>query len=368
MNGRVGWGLVALAIAAAAGGCRSSETPGEWRYGVYRPSFGPSSGPAFEFGGRFASEPPLLALSDAQVRAALEQARLVGATRHEQALDVVARSRGASVAEVASAVAACYALGERDAAEALSDGARGVFDWDHAAAAVIIETHYRSRGSCAGGALEVSVKRRPGFEGPLAVAFPPGTYGAAQVEPVAEDRDGQRWTNPDDDRRYGRWPSQQDLAFLQAPVVILGSGEDEATLEVPIACASFDRGPPAADQLYTLGRFPKDSDVDRLLVALCARERTREPEAQLAVWLARNDISWAEFCDKGGAYGNLLTFGTGSRILPRHAKGAAKLLVEAGSDPRAARFFGGRGIERLSDQGDPPATPQPEAPVPSSIP
>jgi hypothetical protein len=184
----------------------------------------------------------------------------------------------------------------------------------------------------------VSVKRKKGVEGPLAIAFPPGTYGSCDVG------DGDKWTDPDDDRKYGRWPSQQDLGFLRAPVLYLAATDDEATVEVPIACASFHSGPPADDQRYTLHRFEPGSAVDRLLVALCAREKVKEPEAQLAVWLARNDITWDDFVAKGGARGNLITFGTASRVLPRHAKGAAKLLIESGTNPSAAKFFGGGGV------------------------
>lgn len=342
MNRPARWGLCALIALGAASGCRTEITHDDssTRYGG---SIWITPEP---------SPPPSLGLSEEQVRDSLARQRLLASSRHEEALDIVATTKEASTAAVASAVRECYALGDRDAADGLADGKRGVWNWDQASSVAELDCHYRSRGAFQGGCLEVTARRKKGIEGPLAIAFPPGTYGVAEI--AAQEgalAEGEHWTNPDDDRRYGHWPSQQDLAFLKAPVVFLGADEDETSFEVPIACASFGSGTPRPDQKYSLRRFEAGSTADRLLLALCAREETSEPEAQLALWLARNDISWDQFCAHGGNSGMLITFGGDRRILPRHAKGAAKLLIEAGADPHAARFFGGHGIPMPAGEG-----------------
>ncbi len=318
-----------LVLVAAAAGCTSSPTTyeGTYAFGNYYWSAQPV-------------DPPQLGLSPEQIAKAIDHQRLRATRRHEVALEIVARNQESDTASVLSATLACYALGDRDAADQLANGKHGVYNFDAASNVAALDCFYRSRG-WGGGVLEVTVHRKPGVEGPLAVCFPPGTFGAVA--------DGDGWTKPDDDRRYGHWPSQQDLAFLRAPAVYLDKNENEGTLDIPIACASFHLGPPRPDETYALHRFEPGSSVDRLLVALCAREETSEPEAQLAMWLTRNDITWDDFCSKGGAHGSLITFGTGSRILPRHAKGAARLLVESGSNPQTARFFGGVGLETLGE-------------------
>jgi len=351
-RGRVNRALVALAAAMAASGCchaAPTETPQETYGGFYASSY---SAPAA----------PRLGLSDEQIARALERQRVRAAERHERALDIASRAGGGDTALVASAVSACYALGERDAGDALADGAHGVYTWDRASKVALVACRYVQQGM--GGALELTVKRREGVPGVLAVAFPPGTYGVADV---AEKPDGERWTSPDDDRRYGRWPSQQDLAFLRAPVLRLEADEDEQSVLVPIACASFHSGPPAVDQTYALRRFEPGSPADRLMVALCAREKTSEPEAQLAVWLARNDISFDEYVEKGGDRGGILTFGTASRVLPRHGKGAARLLIEAGVNPGWSPFFQDH-REGPSEAANASPEPPPAAPAPDEKP
>ncbi|MEZ0229482.1 MAG: hypothetical protein ACAI25_12705 [Planctomycetota bacterium] len=324
-----------LALSCAATGCRSHHRRASDERVTHR-EYSPWHAPSAR------REPPRLDLSDEQLARALETANVKATERHEKALDVVARARGFETPGVAAAVRECYALGDREAAAELADGRRGVVEWDRAAQLARVDCIYRRRGHV-GGALEVTVRRKKGVEGPIAVAFPPGTYGVAADGrgEARDDRRGDRWTRPDDDRRYGEWPSQQDLALLEAPVIFLGEDDRSRTVLVPIACASFESGPPAGEQRYELRRFEAGSKVDRLLVALCAEasQKTSEPEAQLAVWLARNDISWDDFVSKGGDRGGLLTFGSSNRILPRHGKGAAKLLIEAGVNPGYSPFF-----------------------------
>ena len=90
-----------------------------------------------------------------------------------------------------------------------------------------------------------------------------------------------------------------------------------------------------------LKRFPAGSAVERLLIELCAtRDEAPQPaEAQIAVWLARNRISWASFQREGGTIGRLSTFRGNQAISGRHARGAAALLLRSGTDPRGLGFF-----------------------------
>ncbi len=327
---RPAWALAALALACAASGCRShrSTRTSDFDRGAYHQysCWHPAHEPR---------EAPRLDLSDEQLARALERSNVKAARRHEEALDVAARARGGSVATLAAAMKQCYQLGDRDTAADLASANAAVREWDGASELATVECVYRQRGH--GGSLQVTVRRKPGVEGPIAIAFPPGTYGVAADG--RGDRDDHRWTNPDDDRRYGKWPSQQDLALLSAPVVYLAENQSDDSITVPVACASFESGPPSSDQRYVLHRFEPGSKIDRLVVGLCAREHTSEPEAQLAVWLARNDISWSDFVSKGGDRGGLLTFGSSSRITPRHGKGAARLLIESGVNPGYSPFF-----------------------------
>lgn len=133
--------------------------------------------------------------------------------------------------------------------------------------------------------------------------------------------------------------------------------------ELPIACASFERGGPVDGQPFTLSRFPAGSAMERLLVEVCAGAAVDDAEIQLAVWLCRNDISWAAFVAEGGAFGRLGTFGSGQSVRPGDAAGAARILLDAGVDPRPLRFFGGAGAPAPGDAEPAPAAPAPPPPA-----
>jgi hypothetical protein len=97
------------------------------------------------------------------------------------------------------------------------------------------------------------------------------------------------------------------------------------------------------------------------MIALCARERVPESEAQLAVWIARNQLTWADFVSKGGAEGALITFGAASRILPHHGRGAAKLLISAGVNARYSEFFSDHAegsFQKIAPAPEPEKTPE----------
>jgi hypothetical protein len=308
---------------------------------------------------RVEEERPKLSLTDPEIAALLSSSQATAQERRRVARERLAADEPTDVAGVADALSALYAVGDRETAEALAARHAGVATWDHADALVRIECFYRRAN---GGALELRVWRRAGVEGPLAIAFPPGTYGVG--EPLLEGDAKPDWTDPEDDKRYGHWPSVQDLAFLKAPVIVLPAENGVASVTVPIACASFSFGPPRADEVYSLHRFEAGSPTDLLLQTLCAANASPRPaEAQLAVWLARNDISWSEFAAQGGARGHILSFGPESAaVLPHAAPGAAALLLESGVDARRARFFA------EADLTEAPAEPKPAEPESEPLP
>ena len=285
---------------------------------------------------------PSLALSDGHVETALTQsAELADARRTHLRAQLSAEPE--TVYEVAAQIDACFREGQRDMGLALVDRYEHVTTWDQAQD-LTVACNYRTAG---GGVIELTMRRVDASQ-PLAVAFPPGTYGQPVVgeavtddEPTASDFADldPEWTRPEHDRQFRHWPSAQDLAFLRAPVVTFDVGQTEAQLHLPIACAAFDAGPPQSDQPYTLAAFPQGSDIDRLMVALCANPQAGEAETQLAVWLTRNKITWEQFCSQGGDWGRLVTFGRNHPVTGDSARAASSLMLESGVDPPGIPFF-----------------------------
>lgn len=302
---------------------------------------------------------PVLEVGPLEAEAALlahAQRRADEAAKVEE-LGAAIAFRGSSLAipELAKRARAHYARGQRDLAASWIDAHPSFREWDRSQDLVSVDaTFVRARGA---GVLEITIRRRPGIEGPLAVAFPPGTYavtsdsplplapGSAPLSPprpdlltfLADSRDD-RWTSPESERRWGHWPRAQDLAFLEAPVVALLADQHATRIHVPVACADFDVLAPESGRSYRLARFEAGSAVDRLALELCARKPDPR-EAQLAVWLAREDLDWATYTKRDGHRGQIATFQRGRSVLPRHGAGAAKLLLDAGVDPRPLRFF-----------------------------
>ncbi|MBL4849519.1 MAG: hypothetical protein JKY65_28650 [Planctomycetes bacterium] len=327
---------------------------------------------------------PRQPITDAQVEVALA----AHAERRAYEAELVASKsgaisfRGANLAlpELVRRIRACYAGGNRDLAATWIDAHPSAREWDQSADLVSVEARFVRSGRR--GALELTVRRRSGVEGPLAVAFPPGTYAVASPSPATTpalpepgplefltllaDR-GSGWTRPESDRRWGHWPRAQDLALLQAPVVVLRADQDGTRILVPVACADFDVFAPKHGRSYGLARFEPNSPVDRLLVELCCRAPD-DREAQLAVWMAHEDLAWGTFTRRDGHRGQIVTFERSRPIRSRHAKGAARLLLEAGVDPRPLQFFAptlqpapGEGTpgEGIPDPGVPGAEPAP---------
>lgn len=123
-----------------------------------------------------------------------------------------------------------------------------------------------------------------------------------------------------------------------------------------MACADFDVLAPEAGRTYRLARFEVGSAVDRLAVELCAR-RPDPRVTQLALWLAREDLAWETYTRREGHRGQIATFQGNRSVLPRHARGASRLLLEAGVDPRPLRFFA----------PDLQSAPAPSEPTPSEL-
>lgn len=318
--------VAAILAASFASGCRCrSHYEIEW------------SGPGTTWYYQPESEEsqPALGLPASEVASALDAASLDRAAKDALAEAACAEARrDGSVSAVASAVRECYRLGARDVAHRLIVEHESVYEWQDAVRATDVSCRYVANGN--EGVLELTVARKPGVDGALAVCFPPGTYG---VEGALAETDGP-WVDPKSDRKYHSWPhSRQDLGMLRAPVIELEPGQEQATVAVPVACASFGRNAPSGGEVYSLRAFETGSPSDKLLLALCAGERAPEAEAQMALWLARNDITWDQFRTRGGASGRLLTFTFEHISAEKHAQGAAKLLLDAGVDPRATRFF-----------------------------
>jgi hypothetical protein len=215
----------------------------------------------------------------------------------------------AALREAARAIEAAWREGDGERAQALL-AEHGVPTFESAGGLVQLTACYRAVGHS--GRMSVEVDRSPGRDGPAAVAFPPGTYGTANS-------------------------TVQDLALLRGAVIVLPSGEAHAEAEFPVACASFRKQGPSQFQSYQLARFAAGSDVERLLAGLCAGAPASEPEAQLAVWLTRNDHTTAELLSKGG----VVTFESNLPVRVSHGAGAARLMRRAGLDPARAAFFRG---------------------------
>lgn len=356
-------GLTAVTLTACAIGCGSStswqsrsydyrhDDPWAWSRASYEPQ---------------RDAPPDLGLTDAEVEAGLVSAP----SSADLAPDAAERPLEAAVAEVA----ASYRQGARERARALVAAHPRLVDWSDRS--VVVSCRFVGSGE----GIELTAIRTDTSLGaprePLAVCFEPGTYGApvvdlgsSEAEPSPRvDLGGDGWNPPDSERRYRHWPAPQDLALLRAPVLVIPRGEAIASVRVPVACASFRRGAPEPGTPYALGRFEAGSPIDRLMVVLCqGDEVTNDAEAQLAVWLARDDVSWSDFVAQGGDRGRLVTFGSASSVRAHHAGEAARLLLRAGVDPRPRRFFDPTGGE-LEPQAPPVDAPPPVvAPTPPVV-
>ena len=358
--------LLACASIALAVGCtiRVDPEPDAGSGWLVPPTWGISRAPEPQ-----PLRPPLgVPQPEVEARLALRAERVAARQDRARWSPAVAKSLGGAAAAVADA----YRHGATQVAAELIAAHPRLLPWDQAGQVVEISASYGSRGP-GGGVLELTLSRRPGAAGAVAVAFPPGVMArpvtlpaasggaeavASGASPGAED-----WTSPQQEHRFGHWPPAQDLALLRAPVLVLPEGFGQVVTQVPIACASFDRAAPVDGQPLRLDRFPPGSAMERLLVEVCATPIATDAEVQLAVWLCRDDITWPAFVAEGGALGRLATFETGRSVLPGASPGAARLLLDAGVDPRPLRFFGGEGAPVPGD-APPAARPTPDEPPP----
>jgi len=369
--------LALAGLLLLSAGCQTHRSE---RWDRYRYSYVPSSSRA-----PAPVTPPKLALNDAQVERALAR----HADRQSKLVELSAQ-RGQAISALAPEVAVerlvpqletLYRAGARDLADQVISNHPDVYRFD-GGAPLSVEATFRRRGGR--GYLELRARRLPGVQGTLAVAFPPGTYGVATKGPSEEpwlvphrepapapdlppwltadfpEREGGRWVRPEQEKRYGQWPPAQDLALLRAPVLTLPAGRDEVVLEGPVACASVEVKAPEAGRRYRLRSLPLDSAPDKLLLQVCGQQVICEESTQLALWLGREDVSWARYVALDGHRGRLVTFGSGRPILRHHANQAATLLLEAGVDPRPLSFFRSELPEGAAE-----ATP---APAPESTP
>lgn len=356
---RRSFGLAAFTLASCAIGCGSSSSWSTTSYDYRRDDPWAWSRSSYE---PARDAPPDLGLTDAEVEAGLAAAPAPA--------DLAPLAADQPLAVAAAEVDACYRAGERERARALVAAHPRLVDWSDRS--VVVSCRFVGRGE---GIELTAIRTDTSLGAPreaLAVCFEPGTYGApvdmGATEAEAErtptrgssspmvDLGGEGWNPPDSERRFRHWPVPQDLALLRAPVLVIPRGEALASVCVPVACASFQRGAPEVGTPYALSRFEAGSPVDRLMVVLCqGDEAANDAEAQLAVWLARDDVSWSDFVAQGGDRGRLVTFGSATSVRAHHAGEAARLLVRAGVDPRPRRFFSPTG-------GDPIVEPAP-APV-----
>jgi hypothetical protein len=203
-----------------------------------------------------------------------------------------------------------YSESRRDLGDRLVTEHPRIVRWDEAATAVPgLRVAAMYRDLPIGGEMELDVVR-PSAGEPVAIAFPPGTYGHA--------------------------PAVQELAFLRAPVVVLGTQDRRASVRIPVACASFNLHAPTHDMVFELRTFESGSAIDQLMVALCSgAEMPGSADAQLAVWITRNEITQGDLL----AHGGVTTFQNGARVTTRNAAGAAALIKSAGLAPEALPWF-----------------------------
>ena len=288
---------------------------------------------------------PELAYSDAEVaeqlhaaeRARRERVRVLSARlEHNGAEGVGGRVR---------AVEAGVALGAPEVVEDLIAAHPELVAWDEDV--VEIRAQFQE-----GGRLRLDLVRDEAAED-VVVCVPAGTGAVASNDTEPRRSRRGRWVDPAAEQRFGRWPAAQDLALLGAPAIHLAAGQRFACVEVPVACASFEVSAPLHDQPFKLMRFAKGSAIERVLVEVCRGEPRPSEEVQLAVWIARNDLSWGRYLERGGGFGLPATFG-GRSVLPSHGRGASALLVQSGVDPRGRAFFG-ESPPSESQPSEPPA-------------
>jgi hypothetical protein len=256
------------------------------------------------------------------VEAQLARESRLAESRRAEVAARTARINGNDVEQLVSLTRFAYAKGAPDLAASVHRSSDLLVSWNNAPIDLTVTATFRRRPS-GGGDLELDVTRTENLGQPLAVSFPPGTYGVGLTRAPKQGS-----------RRY--FPKAQDLALLRAPVVVLKPGQDRLVVEVPVACASYGIKSPRADHPYRLERFATNTAVAKLMVALCAGEQKSDSEAQLAVWIARNDVDRSNFLRRARS---LRTFHGYRSMGAGDVRGASELLIQGGVDPHSTRFY-----------------------------
>lgn len=250
---------------------------------------------------------------------------------------LVPLSASASPADVAKSLREHYQAGQRNAADAVIASEPSAHAWDQQDVVKVTCT-FRSRAE----GLTFELERRPGVKGPLVIALRPGIVALP------------------DRARLRSSGIPQDLVLLRAPVVELAATVQRASVQVPVACASFRRRGPQTAQPYHPQRAKLNSAIDRLASVLCAGSTLAPtPETALAVWIAHEGLTANRL-----SAGSFHTFPTPRQLVrPTHNGGAAKLIRKAGLNPKAYPYFGGA-QPKAKAKGESKAKPKPE-PKPS---
>jgi len=222
--------------------------------------------------------------------------------------------------------------------KALGEGASIFFCDDPALVRVAtVSAQYRRRGK--GGSLYLRVTRSDGWSGPVAIIFPPGSFGRPYLSASDEERYGD-WPVPSSGNQAGV-PSEQDLVLLESRTLWLEPGVDDATIRSSVACGRFSKGEPRHGQSFVLERFTKSEAMFQLSVEICLASRRfiDHGAAQLAVWIVREGLEWRNYEDHRRRFGPSMTFETGEVIDDDDLLQAASLLIDSGFDPRASKFF-----------------------------
>jgi hypothetical protein len=217
---------------------------------------------------------------------------------------------------IAQAVRSDYAEGQRELARQRIEAEPRLVAWEDAGDLVEISCAFQQRGSWSG--VELTLRRREGVQGPLAVAFPPGSFARPDLQ-IA-----------DDGRRP---PTSQQLLFLRAPVIEVPTAEELVVARVPVACGNLGIPGPRSGQAHHMTQLTRGTDVDRLMQILCSGAGAPdECEAQLAVWIVRNQVG-------PGVGLGYTTFESSRSIDGSHGPGARRAIEAAGVDAQGLPFF-----------------------------
>lgn len=235
----------------------------------------------------------------------------------------------------------CYRNGSLTQARRILENLKGhkletqIVDFDDPISRRTIEIRAQFRRYASRGSLNVTIHRKPGFAGPIAVAFQPGILARPYVLPKDDEIFG-TWPTPGDEKFSGN-AKEQDLVPLAARIAWLETGIEKMTVRFPIACGRFSKAAPIHGQPFFILRNDKETQLFKLVREICSIHEISldHPAAQFAIWLVRDNISYAQFFRRPGA----VTFETNELVTDEAANIAVEMLLDAGLDPRKLRYF-----------------------------